>query len=260
MLRHETIVTQTALLPQPLRILCVNLDEEVERMHRIRERFGALDGFELVRSPGLHGSIFPQAIFPLLTKTTRSGPGTLGCFLAHVTAWESVANANAPALVIEDDVRPIDLERLFDVRIPPDVDLLFVNGRMADGAGGEPEVRSLRSILPVKAALPPPQASVGGDGYLLFPEGARKLLAAIGRDGVGGHVDWRLFRYGLAFADVAALPGDPWFVKRPILREQGPGWGVITAYRLSSPLVHYFESMGSTRLQLDQAAKAAREG
>lgn len=247
-----------AILPKPLRVLCINLDEEVERMATIRELFGDLSGFDLVRHPALLGSRLPRAIFPALTKSVKSGPGTLACFLAHVAAWESVASGDAPVLIIEDDVRPIGLHRLFDVAIPADADLLFVNGRMADGFDGDPVVSATASILPKKAAEELKDASVGGDGYLLFPGGARKLLAAVERDGVGGHVDWRLFRYALTFADVAALPEKPWFADRAILRERGPGWGVITAYRLSRPLIHYYKSMGSMRLKLDQAAKAAQ--
>lgn len=235
-------------LPRPLPILCINLDRDVDRMAAVRSAFGELPAFELDRLPGVLGSSLPRAMLPLLTRSKRSHPGTVGCFLSHVAAWERVAAGDGPVLIVEDDSRPIALERLFDLEIPNDAELVFVNSRMADDsdATAVPQFRSTRSILPIKAKQKPGDASVGGYGYLLFPEGARKVIAAVAEDGAAGHVDWRLFRYGLKAADVEVLPGDPWFANRNVLRTHGGAWNVVTAYRLSHALVT-FDAIESAR-------------
>ncbi len=236
-------------LSRPLPTLCINLDRDVDRMAATRAAFGDLPDFAIERLPGVLGSALPQILLPLLTKSRRCHPGTVGCFLSHVVAWERVAAGDQPMLIIEDDSRPVGLERVFDMEIPADAELVFVNTRMADAHDdtATPRIRSTRSILSVKANKKPGAASVGSYGYLLFPEGARKMLAAVARDGTAGHVDWRLFRYGLKAADVEALPGDPWFVNRNVLRTQGASWDVVTAYRLSQALITFVATRSARR-------------
>jgi hypothetical protein len=99
--------------------------------------------------------------------------------------------------------------------------------------------------LPIWRALQQLEAAhggPGGDGYLLTPEAARKLLSACARDFYFGHVDGRLLRYATSEDDLARLPEKSWIAgvvryhRHPTLI---PALGLLKGYCLSAPLVRH---------------------
>lgn len=246
-------------LPNPLPVLCINLAADRGKLERTARLFGALPFVEFRRSPGVLARNLPVAAIRALTRSDAVRRGTLGCFLAHVAAWEAVAEGSGWALVIEDDTRPLGLDRLYATDIPPDAEFVFVN------LGGSPALpvadparplcSPLRSLLAAKRAFPPQRgAEPGTYGYLLSPEGARKLLDAIARDGFYGHVDWRLLRYGTSLEDMLAEPPGSRLHNEPMLSlapDLGFARGVLCAYCLTPSLVRVRENARSARLALD---------
>lgn len=228
------------ILRAPIPVLAINLERDADRMAGTRAAFAGVAGFELRRSPGIVPAL-PEVAKTYLTGRRRIEAGTLGAFLAHVLTWETIAELGTPALVIEDDARPAALHRLFALELPADWDVLHVNHRMADPAAvrGELAVVPAVTILPHKLALPAPRAAPGGDGYLLTPVAAKKLLAAVLADGFDGHVDWRLLRYGCDAASVAAIGRGSWIERHRPLRDaaDAPQWNVVRSYRTTQPLV-----------------------
>lgn len=246
-------------LPNPLPVLCINLESDRDKLEQTSRLFGTLPFVDFRRSPGVLTRDLPVAAMRALTRSEAVRRGTLGCFLAHVAAWEAVAAGPGWALVIEDDARPFRLDRLYATAIPPDAELVFVNRAGSPLLPVEnpdrPLCSPLRSLLPTKRGFPPQRgAEPGTYGYLLAPEGARKLLDAVAQDGFYGHVDWRLLRYGTSLEDMLAEPPDSRMHNEPMLTlapDRGFARGVLRAYCLTPALVHMRENARSSRMVLD---------
>lgn len=179
----------------------INLDVDRERRERIEGAFAAC-GLLLDRQGGVPGATLPLWAFEKLStrRTGRPGaqPGTLGVFLSHLSVWEKVARASRPSLVLEDDATPLfrfgaTLERI----VGQTRDLCFVNNRLSNKLGPhipQPEAVEVHPLEPWAHAYTGPRTA-GGDGYVLTPDGARKLLDYVAEDGWLGHVDIQLLSY-----------------------------------------------------------------
>jgi len=131
--------------------------------------------------------------------------GTLGCFLAHVAAWERFrASVFDHGLFVEDDVKvAIDLPpSVAALDLPPDYDLCFA------GYGMEPRRPPLptgflhqASVAAALAAKTRSWNAPGAYGYFLSRRGAAALLDLVARDGFSGDVDWRLIAYSIGKTD-----------------------------------------------------------
>jgi len=192
-------------------IAFVNLDRNTERRAWIERLFGNGPA-PLFRIPGVEGSRLPlPAVQRLLDAPTDPAlRGTLGCFLSHAAAWESLALQGLDhLLVIEDDVIPlVDLPtRLGPLGLPPGYDVCFVNDRL------EPRLDptaahapSLHRLADAMAGFAADENAPGCDGYIISARGAEKLLGWVAQDGFTGDVDWRVLAYGMDPAAIAALP------------------------------------------------------
>ena len=189
-------------------IAVVNLDRNTERWAWTERLFGQ-GPVPLHRVAAVEGSRLPSpAVHRLLGNPGMRG--TLGCFLSHAAAWESLVERGlSHLLIIEDDVIPLAAlpARLGSLGLPRGYDICFVNDRLEPrldpDAAGQP---SLHRLADVVRGFPPEDNAPGGDGYLLSAQGAAKLLAWVGEDGFAGDLDWRLLAYGMEEAAVAALP------------------------------------------------------
>lgn len=247
-------------LTPPLTTLVINLDRDVDRWTDTLEAFAGATELRLQRQPGCLVSSLPRLVGDILTGKPGARPGVLGCFLAHLGAWEKVAAMPDPwVLVIEDDVRPAKVGRLFDLDLPDDADLIWVNHGM-DFQGRDRSAADLE-IAPVEVAfraslLREKQRAPAADGYLLSPGGAAKLLAAVARDGLLGHVDWRMLRYAIPAEvwDDAAVAGT-WAEQHPMLGRKGYelGRGVIRAYSLSPRVIGHRTGVPSARRATDNS-------
>ncbi len=213
--RRETLMRQRVgawLREQPPQgdaygIAVVNLDRNTERLVWTERLFGR-GPVPLHRIPGIEGSRLPAPAVCLLLGDPAMR-GTLGCFLSHAAAWDSMAARGLRhLLVIEDDVIPLaDLPaRLGPCGLPPGYDICFVNDRLEPrldpDAASRPSVHHLADVL---RGFPPEDNAPGGDGYLLSAQGAAKLLGWVAQDGFAGDLDWRLLAYGMDDAATAAL-------------------------------------------------------
>ena len=189
-------------------IAVVNLDRNTERYAWTERLFGH-GPVPLHRVPGIEGSRLPTSAVHHLGGDPAMR-GTLGCFLSHAAAWDSLAARGlSHLLVIEDDVIPLaDLPaRLGLLGLPPGYDICFVNDRLEPrldpDAATQPSVHRLADVM---RGFPPEDNAPGGDGYLLSAQGAAKLLRWATQDGFAGDLDWRLLAYGMDPASIAALP------------------------------------------------------
>jgi hypothetical protein len=182
-------------------VYVINLDEHPARLAQLAGQLPA-GAPALQRVPGVRGRYLPDvAAEALAGPGAAARKGTLGCFLAHLAAWERLAaSGEAHGLILEDDVR-------LDVGLPPTIaalglpagyDLCFAGRGMEPDGIPVPAPEPL--ILPVAdavAAMPPDWTAPGGYGYFLSRDGVRKLLGLVRRDGCFGDVDWRMVAYAI---------------------------------------------------------------
>lgn len=188
-------------------IAVVNLDRNTERLAWTERLFGG-GPVPLRRVPAIEGSRLPTpAVHRLRGDPTMRG--TLGCFLSHAAAWDSLAARGLRhLLVIEDDVIPlVDLPaRLGALGLPPGYDICFVNDRLEPRIDPDAATQpSLHRLANAMRGFPPEDNAPGGDGYFLSAQGAAKLLDWVAQDGFAGDLDWRLLAYGMNEAAIAAL-------------------------------------------------------
>ena len=221
-------------------IAAVNLDRNTER-HAWTERLFGGGPVPLHRVPAIDGSRLPTSAVHRLGGDPAMR-GTLGCFLSHAAAWNSLAARNLQhLLVIEDDVIPLaDLPpRLGPLGLPPGFDICFVNDRLEPRLDPEAATQSsLHRLADVMRGFPPEDNAPGGDGYLLSAQGAEKLLRWVAQDGFAGDLDWRLLAYGMDEAAIAALPRHA-FARQMLdrLRRDIPRADCLNAYVLHPALI-----------------------
>ena len=204
----------------------INLDRNAARRRAMARDFRHSQA-PMFRVPGVEGRLLPEpAVRRLGGAAGVSMRGTLGCFLSHVSAWETMlARGLEHCLVLEDDVLPmLPLPAgLGGLNLPAEYDVCFVNDRMQPRL---PAVTIAQATdwqtVPFAdsfATFDPDDNAPGADGYLLSAAGARKLLAWVEQDGFAHDVDWRLVTYGLTEADQATLP------------RHSHAWGVVDGLR-----------------------------
>ncbi len=190
-------------------VFAINLDEQALRFQNLKAQFPA-DLHALIRIPGVKGRYLPDAAAARLGGAQAAiQKGTLGCFLAHVAAWERFrASVFDHGLFVEDDVKvAIGLPpSVAALDLPPDYDLCFA------GYGMEPRrppaPTGFLHLAPVAAALAAKTRTwnaPGAYGYFLSRRGAAALLDLVARDGFSGDVDWRLIAYSIGKADFEGL-------------------------------------------------------
>ncbi len=224
-------------------IAVVNLDRNTERRAWTERLFGHGPA-PLFRIPGVEGSRLPlPAVQRLLGAPDDPAlRGTLGCFLSHAAAWESLAlRGLGHLLVIEDDVIPLHTlpARLGPLGLPPGYDICFVNDRLEPRLDpAATHAPSLHRLADAMLGFPPDDNAPGGDGYIISASGAAKLLAWVAQDGFSGDVDWRLLAYGMDPAAIAALP-DAAFSRQALdgLRRRIPRGERLDAYVLHPALI-----------------------
>jgi len=183
-------------------VLIVNLDRDEERFVRTVTQLQRYPILSPLRLSAFPGRILPDHVCHILTGNAWSHEhkGTLGCFISHVSAWETVARDEAAnfTLVVEDNAEFSNCELLANLVLPPNCDLAFCNSRTAyPGQGRDPHSVLFRSVDRVPAFVESHGHAVGTDGYILTPRGARKLIEFVTADRLFSHVDLRMLAYGI---------------------------------------------------------------
>jgi GR25 family glycosyltransferase involved in LPS biosynthesis len=216
----------------PMDICVINMDHDQARLDTMVGWYSDI-GLQLQRIGAVRARYLPALLMRRIADTAKVAVGTVGCFLSHIAAWETVSIAERPALILEDDACPTfrfsdDVSR---IDLPEGFDVCFVNKRMALHTPLTLEGMSRIPTIPIRdvvATRSPQQRGVGCDGYILSPEGARKLLAFVEKDGVLGHVDFQVLGYAVEAADLDGIAEDGFFfeVLRRYLRRRDPSHSI----------------------------------
>ncbi|WP_158744340.1 glycosyltransferase family 25 protein [Acidisphaera sp. L21] len=198
----------------PYEIAYINLDRSADRRADVVREF-ADSPVTLRRVPAVEGRMLPEPAVRRLVGSDEVLRGTLGCFLSHVSAWETMlARGVSYCMVIEDDVVPqVRLPaHLGAFSLPAAFDVCFINrgmqprwpaARVSAAAGFE-----AIPLIEAFASFPVNENAPGTDAYLLSAAGARKLLDWVAADGFAADVDWRVLAYSISEAECAALPSE----------------------------------------------------
>lgn len=233
----------------------LNLDRDGLRRSRFEAAFSTC-GIEAVRHPAVLGEALPHwALRDLAGRAPATKPSTLGVFLSHVAAWEQVARADRPSLILEDDAVPLfRFGSVLESLAARTQELTFVNNRISNKLWPEirkPDGFSLEPLID-RAALFAGARAAGADGYILAPAGARRLLSYVGEDGCLGHVDAQLLSY--------ALPRD---AGRPQSSDLGAYWSRLDPYwsrHVGARDLHATVAYPPLVQHVDQGRSARRDG
>ena len=241
------------MLNQKIPTFVINLDRDSDRMIQVQRDLKPVLCLGVERVQAILGADLPAAVRFMLVrhKLWVERKGDIGCFISHVKAWERVATEQDWCLVLEDDIEPSGLDRLAGLKPPKDAELVFINNRMCPSPADDRAILNFLAITEGLRHLNETKKAPGGDGYLLTPGGARKLLDAVRGDSCFGHVDWRLLRYGVPRAALEGELADSWCAKvliNHLKRPFEPPFGLLKAYCLDVPLVLFTLGHASTRL------------
>lgn len=195
---------QPAPMPR-LPLYCINMDRDTARLARARTLMG--DGVAFRRSPSVSGASLPDS-FLAATGLEIAVPrrAQVGCHLGHLRAWERVAaevEEGAFAVVAEDDALfihgpGIGLVEAEAAARAAGLDLLFLQNEPAIFLLQPREAEDI-ALLPVEAPVAAAKARSflgwGGEGYLLTPAGARRLIDMHMALGILGPLDWQIAIY-----------------------------------------------------------------
>ena len=156
-----------------MKALVINLEAAVERrIFQERQLSHLVIAFE--RLPAFDKNAEETADIPYWDTWERPlGRAERACLLSHQQAWERIADQNEPVLVLEDDAILSDKVPAMLDSLDCEVDLDFVTL----------ETRSRKKLLSRASAHNPKlkrlyQDRSGAAAYIVWPRGARKLLAA----------------------------------------------------------------------------------
>jgi GR25 family glycosyltransferase involved in LPS biosynthesis len=241
------------------RVLVVNLDTSIDRYRRIADDL-AQAGVPHQRVPAVPGTYLPAFAlrkFVMGGNTADKFPGTFGCFMSHMRAWEIAATAaEERTLILEDDARLMPDFRAGLVEPGPEAaELVFVNERMCvhlkDSSPGEARYATFQDAIALrKLGISQP----GGDGYILSRAGAARLLQAAATVPLGRHVDLFLCARSLTSDTLGCIRGGKDVATQ--LKHAGKiatAEDVLVSYCRTAPLVFVDKRFRSERLDADQA-------
>lgn len=197
-----------------LQALVINLDRDAARMAAI-SKATANTRLTVTRLSAVNGAALPDAMLDFVPGTKGAGKGTLGCFLSHARAWQTLRDTGMThALILEDDavVLPEAIESS-DPVVRDMRELCFVNDRMTClEAPDQAATADVQAAIASRTASA--QIACGGDAYLLSATGAEKLLSIVGKSGFWGDVDWFILYAALGMSGIARMTASATFQKK----------------------------------------------
>lgn len=160
-----------------IRSVFINLDSAVERRAHMEEQARAI-GLPLERLPAIKADTIAPSLMQGLGQSWERPltPSELACFLSHRAAWWQVLAENRPMLVLEDDVvlSPDLPAAIAAAEGLPAMEYLnfedFDRRRFVRRGGILPLIPGVRLVSSARD-------KAGSAAYMLWPAGARKLLA-----------------------------------------------------------------------------------
>ena len=217
-----------------LLVYCINLDRRPDRWAAFQPQLAKLGAFlhpeegrlEVVRVSAIDGrerdlaQLDPAEILPVWrwdqcilgnkfegvgqeSEERKLTPGEIGCALSHVEVWRRIASqeTRTAAIVFEDDALLDDdaAERLraYGSQLPPAWDLTYLGGIKMGKAK-----RITRNVIV-------PECYLCTHGYMLTPQGAKRLLAQLPVIGPIDHFMSECFRDVNTFAFQPSLAQQP---------------------------------------------------
>jgi glycosyl transferase family 25 len=106
----------------------------------------------------------------------------IACYKSHRNAWEKTANSTSPSLILEDDaVISMDLPKLIQsLLLKTNADYVNLENRNRKKIVSKNKVLSEKEFSLLKLY----HDSTGAAGYILYPNGAKKILACEKKFGV----------------------------------------------------------------------------
>jgi GR25 family glycosyltransferase involved in LPS biosynthesis len=170
--------------PTLIATVVVNMDRRPDRLEQMQPimkqlgatRFRAVDGKELKMTRRME-----QLFNPNDYNFRR---GIIGCAMSHIQIWIELLSLTYPLLVLEDDVALSDnfTRVVSDILTRNDWDIVMI--------GYHPRVNGVEEMTRVTSAISAYSISLGGThGYIITPEGAKKMLDYIQLYGMINAID-----------------------------------------------------------------------
>ena len=159
-----------------MKIYMIVLKTSTDRVEFQRKQLDALgldvEFFDAITPEGLSTS-FPELYWEKWERPMK--PTERACFLSHLNLWGRIASDNKPAMIFEDDVIISSLLPSFIQRINniSGVDHLTLESR------GKRKLLARKSLIHIDGVFLYKLYwdRAGAAGYILWPSGAKKLLA-----------------------------------------------------------------------------------
>ena len=228
----------------------INLDNDAGRLKQVEEQLLSYRWITPSRIQALAGSGLSDVATNFLAKQPSyiKHKGTMGCFISHTKAWESLLQSEGSmALVLEDDARATDLSPLETFSFPAGVDLIFCNQRCSYPF----ESAELQPFGGVLSLISESNGGIGTDGYLVSRAGAAKLLKYVERDGFFSHIDLRLAAYSIDLHEAEELKNSQCTTVAR-LRKVFPAEHRLVTRVFGKPLIFHASGYGSSRLREDR--------
>jgi GR25 family glycosyltransferase involved in LPS biosynthesis len=236
-------------------VILINLERDRDRLDRMTLELAGQD-IALTRLDAVLGTTVPRAMIDALPGASALRPGTLGCFLSHMRAWEMVAASadTEGAVILEDDVNVLrDLAECHAMAVGTGKDVVFLNHRMAPPQRSNAAASEVLSIVDAVLARTGRKGSAcGTDAYFLSRHGARTLLQLVQQQGARLDVDWLVLYATIGAMGLPAIASNETFAR--ILGLAASLYDIatplISGAALARPAVRH-GAIVSTRLELN---------
>jgi len=167
-----------------MKIFVINLPSAIERLQFQKKQLSKLGlDYEILKATSIHdisGEIYAKHRHDWQRPLRNT---EVACYFSHHSAWQKIIDNNMPALILEDDaiLSKYTPELLNAIDKHSHADLIQLEARrrkkIIKKQGSE--------ITPIYTLYRLYQDRTGAAGYVLWPSGARKLLAHESLHGIG---------------------------------------------------------------------------
>jgi len=169
-----------------MKALVINLDSATERLAFQTAQLQALN-IDFQRLPAYKIEDNQDQIYQKYYNTWQRplSVSEVSCFFSHKSAWDIVVAENQPMLILEDDAWLTDSVHCILEKINDASDIEYVTLEVTGSNS-----RKLLATIPSQEICESKlhrlfQGRSGAGGYILWPEGAKKLLAKFNKGKIG---------------------------------------------------------------------------